>query len=1003
MRLCPAVRLSGLLVCWSLFAGALASRATPAERGFPLIQGYMPAVPEADTQNFGITRDPRGVLYAANGGGVLVYDGAWWRFIEVGAAKTVFSVASDASGRVGVGGVDELGYLAPDPTGTLRYVSLVHLLPPEQRKFGQVMRLHPTPQGFAFLTIPWLFLWDGAAITTVASFPDERPYAATFDVGGTIYVWTRQGISRLAGTKLDPVPGGERFRDRVDLILPALPALPADAGLLVSVRGEGLFLLSDDGSAAPFAPEASRWAAEKRILAGRRLADGRWALGSILGGLLLLRPDGEVDQVIDSQVGLPDDFVNEAIVDHEGALWLALNTGLARIEVASPLSVIDRRAELRGSVYDAARHDGRLWVATSAGLSTIADGDGLAASGRGRPVRMRAVPGVPPSAWSLLSMGKDLLVGTGFGLYRVRDAAAEAVPGVGQHTVYTLARSRSDPQRVWLGTSGGLAAVRREGAGWRLEGMVEGTTQDVRSIVEGEDGVVWCGTDVDGAFRVEIPATWPGAGRPSVRAVGPRSEREAIDLFRIAGRILATRDDRVLVLDEENAEMVEDPAVADLGGRGPIFHLAGDVDGNLWIASRPPAVAKRRGSGWAPPRPLAGLQAREAIFVVAEPDGTVWMGTESGLYRWADGFRATDAALPAPHLDRVTAGGALLFGGAPGAVARAAELPADVRRLRLQFAPLSFRAGLKYETRLDPVDAEWSAPVPEPFAELTRLPPGRYRFRVRTVGAGGEAGPETGWSFRVLPPWYRTPWALALWLGLAVLGVRGYGRLRSRALGQRAARLEARVAEQTVELRTTVEELRRAHAELAGANTRLEELSLQDDLTGIANRRRLQQALDDEWGRAARSGQPVAFILLDLDFFKLLNDTRGHAEGDLCLQAVARHLAGAVRRTGDLVARYGGEEFAVLLPETGLAGALEVAEGLREGIEGLAIFHEAVPAGRITASFGVAAMTPVPGLLPEALIEAADLALYRAKTEGRNRVRAAGPAGEAAGFGAVTH
>jgi diguanylate cyclase (GGDEF)-like protein len=199
-----------------------------------------------------------------------------------------------------------------------------------------------------------------------------------------------------------------------------------------------------------------------------------------------------------------------------------------------------------------------------------------------------------------------------------------------------------------------------------------------------------------------------------------------------------------------------------------------------------------------------------------------------------------------------------------------------------------------------------------------------------------------------------------------------------------------------------VEELRRAHTGLAAANARLEELSLQDDLTGIANRRSLQQALEEEWSRARRHGQPVAFVLMDLDYFKLLNDTHGHREGDLCLRTVARFLAGAVRRTGDLVARYGGEEFGVLLPQTGLAGALQVAEQLREGIEALEISHQAAPPGRITASFGVAALTPEPGQRPEILIEAADLALYRAKTEGRNRVCAGGMA-DAAGRESLAH
>src|SRR6185436_20114848 len=274
----------------------------------------------------------------------------------------------------------------------------------------------------------------------------------------------------------------------------------------------------------------------------------------------------------------------------------------------------------------------------------------------------------------------------------------------------------------------------------------------------------------------------------------------------------------------------------------------------------------------------------------------------------------------------------------------------------------------------------------EPFVELTRLPPGDYRFRLRTVGPRGETSPETVWTFRVQPPWYLTAVAMALWSGLVVAGTAGYAQLRSRTLRQRAALLEARVAEQTEELRQMLEELQRAHADLETAHARLHELSLQDELTGLANRRHLQQVLDEEWRRAYRHRLPVGLILLDLDRFKQLNDTRGHGEGDLCLRRLGHYLADAVRRPGDLAARWGGEETAVLLPGTDMDGALDVAENLREGIEALAIPHPAASAGRVTASFGVTSLIPGPGQPVSDLLEAADLALYRAKAEGRNRV-----------------
>ncbi len=452
--MCPRSlkRLPGVLAVLLLLAGAIAVAAAPAERGFPLIQTYEPTLPEAATQFFDATRDSRGVLYFGNLNGVLVFDGAWWRRIEVGKGITAYRVASGEGGKVGVGGVDEIGYLAADGHGTLRYVSLLPLLPPGQRKLGQVLYIRPLGQGFAFMTSRWLLLWDGARVTILATFPGDRPYAAIFSAGAESYVWSREvGISRLQGRRLEPVPGGEVFRGRrVDQIL------PADGGLLVSVRGEGLFLLRG-GKAEPFAPEASRWTAAKRVLEGIQLADGRWALGSVLGGLLLLRPDGAVDQVIDTAAGLPDDFVSGLVTDREGSLWLALNNGLARVEVASPLSVLDRRTGLQGEAYSVARHRGALWAGGSGGLFTTAGADA------GPPVRLRAVPGPPPGVWSLLSRGDDLLAGTAFGIFQVRGTSASIVPGSEQSTNYVLAPSRADPERVWVGQEEGLAAVRRQG------------------------------------------------------------------------------------------------------------------------------------------------------------------------------------------------------------------------------------------------------------------------------------------------------------------------------------------------------------------------------------------------------------------------------------------------------------------------------------------------------------------------------------------------------------
>lgn len=168
----------------------------------------------------------------------------------------------------------------------------------------------------------------------------------------------------------------------------------------------------------------------------------------------------------------------------------------------------------------------------------------------------------------------------------------------------------------------------------------------------------------------------------------------------------------------------------------------------------------------------------------------------------------------------------------------------------------------------------------------------------------------------------------------------------------------------------------------------LQKLSVMDGLTGVGNRRLFDETLNREWKRAMRDQIPLSLIMLDIDFFKLYNDSYGHQGGDTCLKQVATALDQYTHRPTDLVARYGGEEFAVILPETTLEGAAELAEAIRSSIEGLQIEHNKnAVSPYVTVSLGVSTMVPERGVSHGQLISNADKALYRAKEKGRNQIR----------------
>ncbi|OOE15858.1 sensor domain-containing diguanylate cyclase [Stutzerimonas degradans] len=183
-----------------------------------------------------------------------------------------------------------------------------------------------------------------------------------------------------------------------------------------------------------------------------------------------------------------------------------------------------------------------------------------------------------------------------------------------------------------------------------------------------------------------------------------------------------------------------------------------------------------------------------------------------------------------------------------------------------------------------------------------------------------------------------------------------------------------------------ISERKQTEQQLLQLQKQLEELSYQDGLTGVANRRMFDSRLQMEWSNAQRNRLPLSLILLDIDYFKQYNDHYGHVRGDDCLKSVGQALSGAAVRPRDLLARYGGEEFVLLLPETDAQAAAQVAERCRQLIRGQNIQHaHSQVAPLLTISLGVGTLIPGPLDQTQAFLERVDRLLYKAKHQGRNQ------------------
>ena len=353
-----------------------------------------------------------------------------------------------------------------------------------------------------------------------------------------------------------------------------------------------------------------------------------------------------------------------------------------------------------------------------------------------------------------------------------------------------------------------------------------------------------------------------------------------------------------------------------------------------------------------------------------DDDGRLWFATRGGVASIEPSRIAKNRVAPSVAIENVRADGRSLANAGPW------RLPAGTRHIEIRYTALALRdpARVTIEHRLDGFDTDWVDFGSRRSVDYTNLPHGTYNFRVIAANEDGVWSQDgASVAFEIAPRFDERLWFRALVLLLVAVTGPLFYYVRVRRLRSQKEALEQVVAART--------------AEVEAANSRLERLAREDGLTGVANRRLLDERLEEEWRRAFRMKMPLAYLLLDVDFFKAYNDRLGHQNGDACLKAVAAAMAARLERAGELVGRYGGEEFAAILPAASRADARAVAEHVRADVLGLALPHPgSTVAPVVTVSIGFAWAEPWVGGSPDELVAAADSALYRAKQAGRNRV-----------------
>ena len=795
------------------------------EVGMPVVASYSIKDLSDFNQAWTILQGPRGVMYVGLGGGELLeYDGVSWRKIDT-SMDVVRSLAVDDTGRIWVGGDGGFGYLAPDSSGTLTYVSLLDQVPENSRSFTDVWQTLVTPQGVFFRSYELLFRWDGKTMHVWRPEP-KSSFQALSAVRCRIYTAQNGvGLQEIVGDEIRNLPGGDAYKNSIKEYLHPF----GDNDILISER-EGLLSLYDGQKSTPFPTQADAYLKEHKLYKSLLLKDGSICVTTLTGGAVILGHDGSLRQIIGTADGLLDAGVLSAFQDRDGELWLGTTNGITRVEVASPISFFSRDQAL-----DAIRFDGSVYVAVGEGSfpvqRLISDPQtkrpslvpiGGATQGFGLQI-FRDRSGKTPN---------QLLVATSEGVMRVQGntltPAMPSVHGLGE-PAFTLFQSRKTPSRDFFANRDGVSSMRWDGKEWIDEGKLPNIVYRATSLAEDKDGNLWAAGGKGSVLRITVAPTGMKDSKAEVisskAGVPPGVTGVAVVMGKIY--LAINRKPDIYRWDAAaNKFVVDNQFLLRIDAPEATPFLYQTDDGSVWTGTV--ASGSRRIARILPAsngtvkidedtyRPLTRFKIQPAFV---DPDGDVWSGGEA-LIRFNPHLQ-TAASEQYPVLVRqVSAGSRIVFGGDGVAGSPELRLPPGSNAVDFQFAAASYgdSADMRYQYLLEGADNDWSAWGKQTEANYSGLGPGSYIFRARSRGNDGQVSPEGTYAFIILPPWYRTTLAYVLYgLLFLILAIAGWrfismyerekARRKTEALEAQAKALEATVNERTEEIRTQAAEI----------------------------------------------------------------------------------------------------------------------------------------------------------------------------------------------------
>ncbi len=720
-------------------------------QGLPFISNYEPATYQAGIQNWDIIQDDIGRIYVANNLGLLEFDGTIWKRYGLNNTK-VRSAFWGKEGKLYVGSQADFGFLASNEWGELEYTSLAESLPESVRDFDETWKVFGQNDLIYFCTFRRIYIYDGKKIEVIDA---GRRLDLSFQLENQIYTQiSGVGLQLVTPEGFKPFANGDFFKEkRISNILPF-----ERNKWLIFTFSHGIFFY-EDGNITPFLLGAEFWKNEYLINSSVRLKNGGIAIGTQNAGLFVLDEKANLLYHLNKESGLPDLTINFIYEDSQMGLWLAMNNGVARVDLVSPFSKIDDRMGLAGSGYAALKKDNSFYLGTNNGLFVWQNG------------RVKLVLGTEGQVYAVQDIRGKVVLSHNNGTFLIENEKATVISS--EQGSWILKSIPENSELFIQGTYSGLRLFKWENGDLKFVQKIKGFDESSR-VMEFDGNTLWIAHGYKGVFKVQLNEDFTEVIESKLYNSADGFPNDVlINVHRVANQLVFTANGGFYTYVEDKDIFIPQDEYNDLFGYGTVIaDLESDELGNIYFIEE---------SQLGVIKPINNFQ-RELYTKTFNKIKRLWnddlaniivLDNQNILIGGKEGFIHYNPQKDVPREDqpRVIFRGILnngkesriLFSGhqlglGQKKVYEGGDFSYAQNSFVFEFSSPHYESDgqVQYQVYLQNYDLDWSPWTTDYRKEYTSLREGTYIFQVRSKSIFGELSAPISFEFTVRPPIYRS-------------------------------------------------------------------------------------------------------------------------------------------------------------------------------------------------------------------------------------------------------